>query len=266
MILAARALLLILAAAALVSGVVLMSRPSRGGAAVVYACPMHPEISGAAPGQCAICRMALERRRAAPAAGPPDRFTVPAGAQDRLFADVMGVRARPVSRAVVAPAWVEGPAAVIAHLYGDELALLGPGEEAVFVAGGGRETRVRLGGEPAADWDGTTAAVRLRASGATPPAGTVGWVRFPSRTRAMLAVPTSALLQGTSGPYVLVASPDRHTFTRRPVQIGRARYGYAPVLSGLASGERVAVMEAFFIDAERRLGHGPRGPIPAAPR
>jgi hypothetical protein len=236
---------------------------------------MHPEVTAPAPGQCPICRMALEpaRHRTTPPAvplapvrraegqgdGPPppvDTFTVLALPQDRLFADIMGVRSRPVTRQILAAAWVDSPGIVMANLYRDEVALLDPADEAVFLAGNGStvETRVRLAPGAPTDWDGTTVLVRLQAVKATPRAGTIGWVKFAAKARKMLAVPYSAVLQGTSGPYVLVASVDRHTFTRRPVQLGRVVYGYAPVLSGLAGNERVAVMETFFIDAEGRLG------------
>jgi multidrug efflux pump subunit AcrA (membrane-fusion protein) len=116
---------------------------------------------------------------------------------------------------------------------------------------------VRLDPAAPAPWDAATSLVRLRAAGRSLVAGTVGQVSFAARARQLLAVPVSAVLQGPGGPYVLVASQDRHSFTRRPVDLGRVQFGYAPVLSGLASGERVAVMEAFFIDAERRLGGQP---------
>jgi hypothetical protein len=135
-----------------------------------------------------------------------------------------------------------------------------PAEEGVFrAAGGGPAAVVELAPAAPVAWDQATSLVRLRVRPALA-AGTVGTVHFAKRTRPMLAVPASAVLRGPAGPYVLVASLDRHTFTRRPVDIGRVLFGYAPVLSGLASGERVAVMETFFIDAERRLGGQLRQP------
>jgi hypothetical protein len=283
--------LLLLAAAAVVAAV-LLARPqsTTDGQAQRYVCPMHPEISAPTPGQCPICRMALEPARLRPAPpsvapeqsttavrsapsvplasgprgdgqgeGPPvpaDTFTVLALPQDRLFADIMGVRSRPVTRQILAAAWVDSAGIVMANLYRDEAALLDPADEAVFLAGSGSavETRVRLTPAAPTEWDGTTLLVRLQAVKTTPPVGTIGWVKFAPKARKLLAVPYSAVLQGATGPYVLVASVDRHTFTRRPVQLGRVVYGYAPVLSGLTSNERVAVMETFFIDAEGRLG------------
>jgi hypothetical protein len=253
--------------------------------AVVYLCAMHPEVRSSAPGDCPICRMALEPARdqapadpspgarnvgATPgigsaassddaagsdAQGAPRRFTVPPLAQDRVFADVMWVRERPIARDVVAAAWVESPGTIAANLYRDELALLEANEEGAFVRSGedAPAIRVALGADRPTGWDAETARVRLRAPSGATPVGAVGWVRFASRTRKMLAVPQAAVLQGPSGAYVLVASVDRRTFTKRPIEIGRVLYGYAPVLSGLASGERIAVMETFFLDAERRL-------------
>jgi hypothetical protein len=268
----ARLALLAMAAAAVISATVLLVGHRRGGrpGRSLYTCPMHPEIASPGPGQCPICRMSLEPKRAGSVAegqtrlgshAAPERFSVAPSAQDRLFADVGFVRARPVSRDVSAPAWVESAGVVLAHLYRDEVALLEPGEEGVFVRGaeGGPGTPVRMAEGQPADWDAATLVVRLRAVAGELAVGTVGRVRFAHRVGRMLALPLSAVLQGPAGPYVLVASGDRHTFSKRPIQMGRSRYGYAPVLSGLASGERVAAMETFFIDAERRLA------LPVAP-
>jgi hypothetical protein len=220
--------------------------------------------------------MALERARPrarandSPARGrdsAPEQFTLPALARDRLFTDVMFVRPRPVTRGVAAPAWVESADLLVASVYHDEAALLETGEEGTFTLGhGGPAIAVRLERGPPVPWDAATSTVRLRAASAKLTTGTVGRVSFPARTRPMLAIPYSAVVQGGTGPYVLVASLDRHTFTRRPVEIGRVVFGYAPVLGGLSSGERIAVMETFFIDAERRLGTtGRRSSVEAAP-
>jgi hypothetical protein len=220
--------------------------------------------------------MALERARpraraadSPPAGGDsgPERFTLPPLARDRLFTDVMFVRPRPVTRGVAAPGWVESPEVVVASVYHDEAALLATGEAGTFTPGGGGPAiAVRLEDGSPLPWDAATSTVRLRAASATLTAGTVGRVSFPARTSPLLAIPYSAVLQGPTGPYVLVASLDRHTFTRRAVEIGRVVFGYAPVLAGLSSGERIAVMETFFIDAERRLGaSGRSSSVEAAP-
>src|SRR5262245_53433407 len=71
MIVFARALLLALAAAAVVTGFALTrkSPPTPVASGVVYVCPMHPAVTAETPGQCPICRMALERQAAG--AGAP---------------------------------------------------------------------------------------------------------------------------------------------------------------------------------------------------
>ena len=73
-IVALRVLLLAVAAVALAAALAIGLR-GRGGdhAAFRYACPMHPEVRADAPGECSICRMALERvgKPAPLRTGPP---------------------------------------------------------------------------------------------------------------------------------------------------------------------------------------------------
>jgi hypothetical protein len=69
-------------------------------------------------------------------------------------------------------------------------------------------------------------------------------------------VPAQAVLASASGPYVLIASADGRSVSRRAVQIGKEFFGLDAVVSGLAAGERIAVDNAFFLDADRRLGAG----------
>ena len=71
MIVVVRALLVALAAAAVVAGFVVTrkSAPRPVASGVVYMCPMHPAVTSATPGECPICRMALERQAAGPAGG-----------------------------------------------------------------------------------------------------------------------------------------------------------------------------------------------------
>src|SRR5882672_3297587 len=57
-----RVLLLLLAAGAVIAGFVLSHREERaaGESGGAFVCPMHPEVTSPAPGECPICRMDLE--------------------------------------------------------------------------------------------------------------------------------------------------------------------------------------------------------------
>ena len=93
-------------------------------------------------------------------------------------------------------------------------------------------------------------------------------MKLATRSPRTLVVPDSALLRSSAGPYVLTMAADRRSATKQSVEIGRALYGFASIVSGLRDGERIAVMDAFFLDAERRLGgraDGDRPPRGAAP-
>jgi hypothetical protein len=52
----------------------------------------------------------------------------------------------------------------------------------------------------------------------------------------------------------LTLAADRRAATKRMVDVGRTLYGFTSIVSGLGDGERIAVMDTFFVDAERRLG------------
>jgi len=267
LLLASRLALLVAAAAA----VVIAFASTRGAdknagarassSAVRYTCAMHPQVTSPTPGECPICRMALERVRSAAASADARAAD---SAPFRASYDVMWARQRPAPREMRAPAHVDadvgGDRAVVALFYNDEVAALEADERGVFSASGapGSSWPVRVTGEPPTRWDESTSAVRLAvvtgSRGAAPAAGTVGWVKLAPRARKTLVVPDSALLQSSTGPYVLTLAADRRAATRRSVDIGRTLYGFTSIVSGLGDGERIAVMDTFFVDAERRLG------------
>src|SRR5262249_38706151 len=124
LVIAGRVALLLVAAGGAVAGIVLGRRPTpletRAGAA--YACPMHREITAAAPGNCPICGMALT-----PGAARPGRET-----PELPPYDVRAVRVHAASQPVLAPARVDENGEVTALLHEDELAALKPGDLASF--------------------------------------------------------------------------------------------------------------------------------------
>src|SRR5262249_48601742 len=97
LLLAARTLLVALAAA-LALAALLTARRNDAVADRFYTCPMHAEISAAAPGACPICGMALVRR--SPGTSSSTLLEQDAGA-------TAVARRRVFSQPVRAPAWVE---------------------------------------------------------------------------------------------------------------------------------------------------------------
>ncbi|MBC8745707.1 MULTISPECIES: MdtA/MuxA family multidrug efflux RND transporter periplasmic adaptor subunit [Paraburkholderia] len=74
--------------------------------------------------------------------------------------------------------------------------------------------------------------------------------------RNAVIVPTSAVLNGSMGPFVYVVKPD-NTVTVRPVKVGPVDGERSSIQSGLALGERVV------IDGSDRLREGSKITIPA---
>jgi multidrug efflux pump subunit AcrA (membrane-fusion protein) len=144
-----------------------------------------------------------------------------------------------------------------ALVYRDQAKLLVPGEEGRFwpLDRPGAGFAVRVGREPPEPWDGSTVRVRFHAArGVTLPANATGSVKFATRLRHDLVIREGAVLRSPEGPYVLVATNERHTLTKRRVEIGSITYGYAAVVSGLKEDEWVVALHAFALDTARRLG------------
>ena len=114
MIVVVRALLVALAAAAVVTGFVVTRKraPKPVASRVVYTCPMHAEVSSPTPGDCPICRMALEPQ-ATKAAGAhaepadPPSLTLPHGLRLAGFDSVSRVKQFESSFDMRAWAWAE---------------------------------------------------------------------------------------------------------------------------------------------------------------
>jgi hypothetical protein len=238
----------------------------RSGAVVRYTCAMHPEVLLPGPGECPICRMTLERVRTAAMPGDPRSTDT---APFRPSYDVMWARPRPAPREMRAPAYVGGDGAVVALFYNDEIAALEANERGTFSESGapGSSWPVRVADTSSTPWDEATSAVRLAVIGSSgaPAAGRIGWVKLAPRVHQTLMVPESALLQSSTGPYVLALASDRRAAAKRSVDIGRTLYGFTSIVGGLRDGERIAVMDAFFLDAERRLGGAASGAEPTTP-
>lgn len=269
-IVAVRVLLLCLAGGAVVAALLIAKREGShgldpGGA---YICPMHPEVTSAAPGDCPVCGMALEVRKAEPPPGPANpgagpnalTFQLPQAAAIKTFDEVGYGKMFEISREMRAPAWAESSEIGHALFYKDEVAALGPTEEATFLPSirgddsAPSPIKVRRIEETPVAWDRATALVRFRTHGkAKLLPGQTGSLKFDTRVRDTLAVRASAIVQSPAGPYVFLLATDNRTLTKRQVEIGSVRAGHAAVLSGLEVGERIAALGTFFLDAEGRL-------------
>jgi multidrug efflux pump subunit AcrA (membrane-fusion protein) len=229
-----------------------------------YVCPMHPEVTSSGPGECPVCRMALERAHGgmqgvvggrSGASSTPDGGPASDVRSLERTDEIWIVRRRTFSNPIVAPAWVERADLLKAHLYKDEVAVLESKPAASFTSGSGKgdPVEVRWSSSSSQSWDDSTVEVELRLEASSLRAGDVGRLQLEGRPREVLVVPSTAVMQSSSGPYVLVASPDGQHFDQRRIQVGREMNGLSFVLSGLLERERIALKSAFFLDVDRRL-------------
>jgi len=265
-VIAGRVLLLLVAAAALVFGVVRVRSQDRASAAVMqqYVCPMHPQIKSHAPGDCPICNMALvpmtEALPDAPGSANGERVVTEA-------------RTRMVARTLRAAAWVSADGTGRALIYKDDLAGLAAGEPARFF--GQRSPNMPLDAhlistdQKPRDTSTLEVAFHLDRPGEHLRDGAgpldVGSLQVDAKARKLLVVPTSAVIYSASGPYVLAQAAMGDGFEKRFVQVGRIldsgyeaeragrSEGTIVILSGLREGEKVIAGYAFFQDVDRRL-------------
>ena len=261
-VLATRLLLVAIAAGGLVVAVVARRVGSNPAAAVAsaqpsFVCPMHPEVTSSSPGDCPICRMALEPIANTASTEPAALHLATVAKELRAFDAVSRVKRFDTSQEMRFHAWAQSRDAGIALMHIDQAKLLVPGEEGQFspLAPPGADSRVRVGDERPEPWDESTVRVWFHAApGVTLPANGTGSVKFATRLRHDLVIREGAVLRSPDGPYVLVATDDRHTLTKRRIEVGSIVYGYASVISGLKEDEWVVALHAFPLDTARRLG------------
>jgi multidrug efflux pump subunit AcrA (membrane-fusion protein) len=179
-------------------------------------------------------------------------------AELRAFDAVSRVKRFDISLEMRAPARLESPSLGVALFHRDQSRLIEAGEAAVFSPASRADSAgitVHASDQPLERWDDATDLVRFRVDpGARLFPNETGWVKFATRIRRDLVIRASAVRESPQGPYVLVASNDRHLLRNRPVELGSRLYDYAAVISGLNEGEYVVAKHAFALDVERRFG------------
>ena len=267
-----RVALVALAAGAVVAAV-LVSRDGAVSAARRYVCPMHSEVTSPGPGDCPICGMALEEVDAANHVAMPDDPAA-TGAQDialtalRASAEATSLLRFSVAQArrnvnpgeVFAPAVAEADGTITARLYRDELATLAPDEHAEFVPTAAPDAPVKVwrdAQEPAVHTTLADVEFHVEPGAPAPPPGQIGWVKLSYKTRDMLVVRASSVIQSADGPYVLVFSAQKGTLARRKVEVGKEFAGMTAIVGGLRDKEFVVMAHTFSFDAERRLQAAP---------
>jgi hypothetical protein len=268
LVLVGRLLLLSAAAAAAIVALRIATTPAPTAtlaSTAPYACPMHPNVTSVTPGTCSICGMALQlvAPTGAPAPAASSRHLDNPSVDPSVDPSIVTtVRPRTLTRDLRAPAWVDDHGDIVALLPLDEIdAPPSPTPPAHFVPATAHGSpipvqRRRSDQDPAPlPWDDATAQVRFHPT--DDPAGRVapgdtGWLVQEARPRTQLVVPYGAVLHAASGPYVLRARATGQGFEPQPVTIGSVVNDLAIVVTGLRAGDRVALRDAFFLDADQR--------------
>jgi len=169
---ATRILLVAVAAGGVVAGLVarrVSSAPAAAAAArPAFVCPMHSEVTSSSPGDCPICRMALEPianvAQVETATEPAALQLATVSKELRAFDAVSRVKRFDTSQEMRFAAWAESRETGIALVYKDQAKLLVAGEEGQFSSlnGPGATSAVRVGKEAPEPWDGSTVRVRFR--------------------------------------------------------------------------------------------------------
>src|SRR6187549_1214451 len=149
-----RLLLVAIAAGGLVVAVV-ARRVSKTPAAAAasaqpsFVCPMHPEVKSPSPGDCPICRMALEPMANTATAEPAALQLATVSKELRAFDAVSRVKRFDTSQEMRFAAWAESRDAGVALIYRDQAKLLVPGEEGQFwpLTEPGASRTIRVGDE-----------------------------------------------------------------------------------------------------------------------
>ncbi len=245
-----------------------------------YVCPMHPEVRSAARGECPICRMKLEAIGGPSGArskghsgmsGLPDMTAFENVRKHKIIEFVRVHSLLPGLREIRGWARAENDHEISAVFYRDQIDALVPEEHGTFslTASPKISIPVTRTNDPAVPWDRSTSVIRFRVDakgssrGGNPiQAGQVGWLRIADKTRAVLGVSETAILQSPEGPYVL-AWAGGEKFEKRSIEIGEtfSRQGFAVVLSGLRANDLVVSRATFFVDADRRLGGAQTGEL-----
>ncbi len=262
-----RLILLVVAAGALFAAIATGFRdPGVDARMARYVCPMHPEVRSLTRGECPICRMKLEpldrnsdghAKGSAKMAAMPDMTAFENIRKHKIIEFVRVRSLLPGLREIRGSAWAENDHEISAVFYRDLIEALGPDEHGTFSLTASPKISIPVTriDEPAAPWDRSTSRIRFRIDAATASTdgnsiqvGQVGWLKIADKTRAVLGIPESAVLQAPEGPYVL-AWMGSNKFEKRPIEIGEtfSRQGFAVVLSGLRANDLVVSRATFFV-------------------